>query len=359
MDTNTKVFGNSSPASGAELRGVFGGDFNYPAGGSLLRFPLEDTEEPKPRHITHRPVEAVGAIPRVHLLNADGVVFLEQSVGNLEMKVPPLVAYLLVSLGDKDSSLSSSLGAFDPTGEPLLPHSEGALGLLEKAWVFYLLASRGSQKGLATDIYTYHLASLGQRFGGNIVAGEAHIPLGSRYPADGYGFNVPLNGAGQPDFEPAYISDGKVFAFQFPACLCEGKAVISIPAFEAWEASLAVAILDSAEKASIGFVQPLKHLLKDLRAYISVFGKRYLEFGKLFNLAIAGDMSFVLFMDGYSLLKCRVVEPTAKVEPVVGFLKGWSVCQKTIFECLFHSPSTILNIAYFRKGIKSLIHPQH
>jgi len=61
MDTNRKVFRNSSPTLGAELRGIFSRGFNYfPS--SLRRFEAKYIEELKLGYISHRPVERPKAI---------------------------------------------------------------------------------------------------------------------------------------------------------------------------------------------------------------------------------------------------------------------------------------------------------
>jgi len=63
MNTNRQAFGNSGPATGAELSCVFGGDFDN-LSASFFRFALENTEELKPSHISHRPIHTTPAIPR-------------------------------------------------------------------------------------------------------------------------------------------------------------------------------------------------------------------------------------------------------------------------------------------------------
>jgi len=351
MDTNRKVFRNPGPTLGAELSGILGGNFDY-CSGSFFRFPAQYTEELKPSHISHRPIEAmVVAIPRVHLLNTDSVVFSKELISYLKMEVTPLINGLLVSFGYEDSSFPPSVRAFDPAGEPLLSHSQDILSFLKEAGVFNLLTLVGSEERFTTDIYAYYLASFRQGAVKDILTGESGIPFACRASADGYCFNIPLNWARETELKSAYIPDSEVFTIKLPARLFQSEAVISVSAFEARKAGL-FTILNTAKKASIGFVQTLKNTLKHLRAHLTVFRKGRLKLRELLNLAIAGDRALVRPVDGYTLLKSRVVEMPTKSEPVLGSLKGLRVSLKTILKRFLHLPCTTLNIAYSREGGK-------
>lgn len=355
MDTNRKVFRDSSPTSGAKLRSVLGRGCNYfPS--SLLRFEVKYIEELKPSHISHRLGETMPSIPGVQLLNEDGIVLSNELVSNFEVKIPPLVFHLFMSLSYQYPSLSPAIGAFDPSGQSLLPYSENILSLVKEARVSYLNTIRGGQKRLKPDIYTYHSASLRQWLFWHILTGEAYIPFACRVSADADCLNITLNRAGETKFEPAYIPDREVFAFQFPSCLLQGEGVISIPAFEARKTRF-ISILYPAKETLIGFIQPLKHFLKDLRTYLSVFWKGCLKLRELLNLAVTRDRTFVLAIDDDALLKGSVVKSATKSEPVLSLLKYLKVRLKAIFEDLFHLPCTIFNIAHSKKGDKRAFIP--
>lgn len=352
MDTNRKVFGNSSPTTGAELRGIFGRNFNYSASGSLFRFPAQYIEKLKPSCISHRPVEGRSTIPGIHLLDADGIVSPNELIGNFEEKVPSLVSDLLVSFGYQYSSFLSTVRAFHSTGKPLLSTGKCILRLLKEAWVFYLSAIRGSEERLAANIYAYYLASFRQGAGGDIITGEGGIPFACRASPDGYRLYVTFNGARETELKSAYISDKKVFAIKPPASLFEGEAVIPVSAFKSREACLPIAVFHSAKETRIGFVQPFQHLLKDLRSYLSVFREASFQLRKLLNLVKSGDRTFMPAIDGDTLLKGSIVKPSAKSEPIVGFLECLRVRLKAIVEGLFHLLCTTFNIAYSREGDK-------
>lgn len=211
MNTNRKAFGDSGTTSRAELRGVFGRDFNY-FSSSLFRFEAKYIEELKPGYIPHRPIETIPAIPRVHFLNTDGVIPSNQLIGDLKVEIPSLIPYLLMSLSYQYSSFSPSVRAFYPVRQPLLSHSKNFFGLLKEAGVLYLLPIRSSKEGLKPDIYTYHSASLRQWLFWHILAGEAYIPFARRCSTNDYCFYVPVYGAGETELEPAYIFDREIFA---------------------------------------------------------------------------------------------------------------------------------------------------
>ena len=271
MNTNRKVFRNSSPTSGAELRCVFSGDSDY-FSSSLFRFEAKYAEELKPSYISHRPCECFKAIPGVHLFNEDDIILPNQLVRNFEMKVPPLVSHFLVSFSHQYSSLSPSVRAFGPTRQPLLSQHQDILRFLKEARVFYLNAIRTSKERLAADIYSYYLANFRQGLDRDILTREAHIPFAHRCSADGYCLYVTFNRARETKLKSAYISDKKVFAIKPPACLFQSEAIISIPSFKAGKARL-IAILNSAEETLISSVQSFKHFLENLRAYFLVFWK--------------------------------------------------------------------------------------
>ncbi len=353
MNTNRKVFGNSSSALGAKLRGVFGGDFNYQAT-SFFRFIPEYVEKPKPSRIPHLSGHSVViAIEGCHILNANSIVVFEKLVGNLEVEVPPLIVHLFKGLSNKNSSLCPTLRAFLSTRQSLLSLCEYILGCLKEPRIAYLHPIGGGKEGFETDIYAYTPAGWGQGLCGNVVTGEADIPLTNRASADSDGLDIPLDGAGQPELEPANLRDGQVFAIQPPASLFQSERVISILSLEARKARLiAIAVLNSSEETLVGFIKALQYILKHLRAYFLIFRKGFFKFRELLHLRIARDRAFVLPINHDTLFKSTVVELATKMQPGFGFLKSMRIRQKTIFEGLFHFSRTMASVTYLKKGGK-------
>lgn len=344
MDTNRKVFRNSSPALRTELRGIVGGDFNYfPS--SLLRFEAKYIEELKPSYIPHRPIETMPSIPGVQLLNEYSVIVSYKLIGNFEVKIPSLISHFLVSFSNQQASFLPTVRTLYPTGEPLLPSSKIVLRLLKEAWVFYLNTIRGGQERLAANIYTYYPASFRQWLSRDIITREGGIPLTRRASADGNCFNIAIYGTREAELEPTYIPDREVLAFQSPASLFEGEAVIPVSTFETRKTGF-ISILYPAKETLIGFIQSLKRILENLRAYLSVFRKGCPKLRELLNLIKSGNRAMVSPVDSDALLESGIVEVSAEVKPMFGSLKVLWVRLNTIFEGLFHLPCTKVNIAH-------------
>ena len=204
---------------------------------------------------------------------------------------------------------------------------------------------------MTTDINADRLASFRKGSFRDIVAREASKPLPSGCSANGDGLNVPLDRTGETQLETPYITNIEVFTIKPPARLFECKTIIPVSTFKSREARF-IAILNSGKEASVGFVQSLKDFLKNLRAYLSVFWKGTFQFGKLINLAVAGNGAFVLSVNGNALLKGSVIEVSAKVKPAVGSLEGLKIRTEAILKGLLHLPCTLSRIACFEKGDK-------
>ena len=344
VHTDRQVFGNPGPTLGAELGGIPGWDFNYLTT-SLFRFEAKYVEELKPSHIPHGSVERSEADPRAHLLYVEGAVVSQETIGHLEVEVPPLIADLLVGPGHQYSSLGSAFRAFRPVGESPLPHSQDSLGPFEEAGVIYGLAFRGGQEGFAADINADCLFCWGQGLFRHVITGEGGEPSARSTAPDGDSFDVSLYGPGEPKLESAHLPDGQVFVFQLPTGLRQGERVIPILALEAGEASLAIAIPGSAKEPFVGPVQPFQDILEDLGTNLFVFGESSPELGKLFLLAEIGDVAPILTVDVYALFQRSIVEPAAEVKPEGGFAKGFLVRLKAIEEGLFHLPCTAFTLS--------------
>jgi len=256
-----------------------------------------------------------------------------------------------VGFRNKGSSFPPAVRAFEPARKPPLPHSENILRLLKEAGILYLLPFRGGEERLATHIYSYGLASLREWSARCIITREAYIPFARRCPLNSNGLNIPLNRSGETKLEPAYVSDRKTSMIKPPARLFQGETIIPVSTLKSREPRV-LAILNTPKECFVGFVQPLKHILKHLRAYIFIFRERCFEFGKLLHLGVAGYTALILMVDSNALLKGSIIKSATKSEPMIGFLENLWICPKAVFEGLFHLPSTMFNIAYFKGGVK-------
>ena len=145
MDTNRKVFEDSSSTLRAELRCVFGRNFHY-FSPSLFRFKAKYVEETEPCNISHRPIKGSVTVPGIHALNADGIIASNKPISGLEVEVSPLVVDFLVGSGNNHLSLLPAFRAFLSAREPLLSHFQGILRPLKEARVLNFLSRRCSQE---------------------------------------------------------------------------------------------------------------------------------------------------------------------------------------------------------------------
>lgn len=349
MDTNRKVFRNSSPAARAELRRVFSRHFDD-CSGSLLRFPAQYIEKPEPGGVSQRPVEGRSAIPSIHLLNADGIVELDQLISNLKVEVAPLVVDFLVGFGYQDAGFIPLVGALNSLGEPLLPHGEYIPDVAGEAGISNLHAVGGSKERLQSDIDADRPVDWGQRFEGNILTGEAGEPFTRRGTANCYSLDDALDTTGKPELEGADVPDSQVFAVQLPAGLCESEAVIAVFALETRKARFPVAVGDPPEKSLVSFVQAFKHVLEYLRTNFFIFGERCFKLRKLSFLCKERDSAMIMPISGDALLQGGIVEMSAQRKPPLGFLNSLRVGFNSILERL--SSLHGLSIANLRKGGK-------
>jgi hypothetical protein len=184
-----------------------------------------------------------------------------------------------------------------------------------------------------------------------MITGKNHKPFVSGSSANSNGLNIPFNRSRKPKFESADISDGEIFALQLPARLFQSKAMISVFALESRKARR-FSVPHSSKKTLIGSIQPLNDILKNFRAYFSVFREGCLEFGKLLNLVKAGDRAFVLSVDNDTLLKGSIIEVPTEVKPILRSLNSLRICLDTVSKRLLHLLSTIFSLAYFKIGGK-------
>ena len=321
MDANAQALGHEGSAPGAHLRGVFGRDFKDFTGNSFFRFLPENREEPEPTGVPHRFVKRSKTIPRTHFFDVDGIVFAKQMIRGLKLKVPSLVGDFGMGLGDENSSLPLSVGAFLPMINPPLAHSKLIFRPPKESGVFYHLTVAGSEERFATHVDADLLAGQGQWFGRNIVAGKRYKPLASRIPANGYGLNCTLNGAGEPDFESAYLFDGQIFPVKFPASFFKREGIVAVSAFKPGKSGVIapwLPNLNPTEKPLVCLIQPINNILKNLRSHFLKFRKFFFQVGQFLHLGELGNGSPALSVGGDSLFERGVVKPTTKIKPSFG-----------------------------------------
>jgi hypothetical protein len=341
MDTNRKVFRNSSSTTRAELRGIFSWYLDD-CSGSLFRFPAQYIEKTKPSSISHRPVECRSTIPSIHFLDADGIVEPDQLIGYLEVEIPSLLIDFIMGSGYQHPGFSPAARAFNPPGESLLSHGKNSPGVGKETGVAYLHTLGGSEKRLQSDIDTYRFACRGQWFKGYTIAGKTSIPLTCRTMADGHRLDVAFNRAGEPEFESADVLDIKVFTIQLPTRPFQGKGIISVSTLEPRETRFGVTVVKPAKEALIGSIQTFNYILKYLRAYFLILREGLLEFRKFLLLVKGRDGLVVMPVGTDTLFQGTVVELSAQRKPAFSFLNSLRAGLNSVLERLFPLHDSII-----------------
>ena len=321
MNAVAQTFRHDSAAVETFLSRVSGGNWNYFAP-SLGCFEAKDIEEPKPSHVSHRPVQpSIFSCPSLHILNIDYIILSYQIPSNFEMEVPPLIGDLFVRFCEKDSCFPPSVASLYPMRDSLLSHFNQFFRLVQQTRIGNRVAFGVGQEPFAPDINTDFLASFRKRFDRNIIARECDKELAASRPAYRDSFDVSFNRSGQKEFEPTYTLDIEVSAFQLPASLLQREGIIRVFASKAREARLAVILLAAPEKRLECLILPLENILKRLRADSLEFGIFLFEFHQLSHLLIGGDRLFLLTIGVDMLLKGEIIEHTAEFKPLfaVGF----------------------------------------
>jgi len=348
MDTNRQIFRDSGSASGAELGRVFGGYSDY-CPTSLLRFEGQYVKEPEPRRIIHSFIDGMIAIPSFHIFNTNGAVILDQLVGDLELKIPSLVGYLLTSFSNQDSCLFSAIRAFDSTAKTALFHYQYIVETIKEVGIADFSAIGESEKRLKPDINSHNLIRGGQCFERHFIAGEAGVPFIGWCPANGDGLDGTFNRAGQSQLEPADVPDREIFAIKFPALSFESETVIPIPTLETRKPCL-VTILNPYPKCLIGVIKPFQYLLKDLSIHLFIFRESHFKLRELFNLVITRNRAVVRVVGIFALLKCSIIKLATQNKPTLNFLDSFRVGSDTVLECF--SPLHNSSIAKLGMGVK-------
>lgn len=151
VNPNRERLLNNFPAGRAPLGSPVGGYFPIPSPGAFS-LGFEYREEYPPGGVRYR----LGMMPVLdHALNVESfycksIVGFHEGTSSLVTEIEPLISNSLVNLGDKATSLRSSLRAFLPARKTLLSFLEKLFGFAEKVWGLNLRSvGKGSERGQA------------------------------------------------------------------------------------------------------------------------------------------------------------------------------------------------------------------
>jgi len=208
--------------------------------------------------------------------------------------------------------------------------------LPEEFRIRYTSASGVNEKFLNADINADFGDSFGYLFDRHIIAGEAHKPLAGRGTPDGYGLNIAFDLSGQEEFEPANAGNIQVSAFNLVPCLLQGEGVVSVFTLEPGEPCFFSFAFDPAKEGIKGLLQSFYHVLQHLRSYSLKLRESSLKLRKLILLVNTGDRFSMLPVDVDSLLKSKVEEYAARIEPLEAFGFGLFIYLGSVLEGFSH-----------------------
>ncbi len=224
------------------------------------------------------------------------------------MEVVPLVADVLMRLGEELHRLASAVAALLPPRDAPLGALECHLGHTEDTRVgdWAPIGERG--KGLQAKINPCLLTSRRQGRARHVGTKDGDIPAVG-LPRDRHRLGRALQRAGPMDADaPEFVQDqGAVIQPGAVATLLEREAVKAGASLEAWEAGFLAALYPAKERL-VGLVEAGEHVLEDVAVDGSIVrerGAHGLQFGRLVE-ARDGDMAPL--PRGDALLQRGVVE---------------------------------------------------
>jgi hypothetical protein len=142
---------------------------------------------------------------------------------------------------------------------------------------------------------------------------------------DGYGLDRALDGATPPDLECANAGQHQPSVGQLPAGLAVREAVVAVSRAKARITRLLSGV-HTAEERGKGPLDPLDHVLQDLRADLAVLGPHLLNAGQLALLRVVADGNASRTVGVTALLQGSVVQLAAAVQHPLqarGLGVGW------------------------------------
>ena len=337
MDTNSQRFLNLFTTLRAKLRRVSGIDLDY-SSASVRRFVGEILKEFTPTCISNAfaqmPVlNHAFDIQRFHI---DSLISSYVEISNFMQKVFSLIRYFLMGFSHKDLCFTPSAGTSDLSGQCPLSSSQDLLGLPEEFRVINTSASRVNQKFLDADINSDLGNSFRYLFGRYVIAGEAYKPLAGRGASDGDGFDIAFDRSGQKQLKPSDAGDIQVPSFDLVSGLLQGEGVVSVFTLEPGEPCFFSFAFDPAKEGIKGLLQSFYHVLQHLRSYSLKLRESSLKLRKLILLVNTGDRFSMLPVDVDSLLKSKVEEYAARIEPLEAFGFGLFIYLGSVLEGFSH-----------------------
>src|SRR5260221_3529374 len=256
-----------------------------------------------------------GADPQVFMV--DHVVLLDELAGFLVVEVAPLVAHVLVGLGEQHHRLAPAVTALLPSADSPLGTPQIQLRHAEDARGGDRAAIRQGREGLQAEGNSGLLTRERQGLDRHLRAGEADVPaVGLTGERDRLGRARDRTGPMHAEAPDLGQDQGAVIELSAVAIRLEGEAVEAVAALEAGEAGF-LAALHPAKERLIGLIQPGEHILQHVAIDGHIFGKLGADGREFGFLLVAREGDAPLPVQADALLHGGVVELAATPEHLV------------------------------------------
>lgn len=312
--THRKRLPNPLSAIAAILRGVRGGNSDYPAT-SVLSFVFEYLRKSSPTGVTdtfgemvilHHPFD-------VQIFNGNRVKLSNDIESGFMVKVQPLALNLLMLLRQQFDSLASAITSLIGSPRNLsVRRFEFSFGHAVVFWVLNYLTRAQRRKVLNAGINADVVAGLRKEAGLVLFNGEDDIPA-IRLTLDRAGFDCLFNRTGETNARRADFGKMKLVAFKPETTLRIGEGIVSRRWLES-RIARRFSLLHSTKEGIKGFVQAAQRLLKNLAVNIAHIFTDLFDLWKLHGLGVIVDRKPVETIGVAPFLERGVIEFAANIQ---------------------------------------------
>jgi hypothetical protein len=324
MDTHGQVFGNNRMAARAHLRCASRVNQCHTTTGafSLVHGELHELT---PGHIRYAATDRLVSVDLhlcdVQIFKGNELVFVDQFAGFLVGEVAPALGRSFVGMAKSVNHLAAfrcafgkllflALQAGDVFGVHLHPALTGDLRSVAPV-------GERSQPQVNADNLVAWLKwgpEAGTPWVPFTLARKASVPVSNRIPLDGQRLDRGTNRAVQLYPNIPDLGEGQPVAVQPKAGLLEGEAIVPTFTTEAREARLFLSSLDPAKEGLIGQINPLLHVLQDLRMNLRQDWSFHLPCSQELVGIVQGDRLSRLLIGFLADCQCVIVDPSAKLK---------------------------------------------
>ncbi len=258
---------------------------------SLVR---KRSKKTTPPHVMNRLGEhTVSQAFNVECLYGNGSVLLNETVGQLVLKILPLIRHMLVNLRKDLNGLMTTIGTFLPSCYSTLRYPQSSLCLAIPTWILNRRTIGQDSEGFQINVYADSCVRPPQRLR-FYCARKASIPSAA-YPLEKQRAYCLRQWTVQFDFHVADLGDSNTLALNLESIWGEHERVEAVAPFESWKPRR-LSLSYTAKEILEGAMEPNQNSLQGVSVNVLEFGSH--------------------FLDGRQL--CLLVEPTHRRTVLVG-----------------------------------------